>query len=382
MEKIIFRKFFYDIISFFLIVSFSLSLIAWIIQSVNYLDFISKDGHGFQVYFSFIFLNFPKIFSKIIIFSYFISLFYIIIKYQSNNEILIFWTNGVSKFKLVNFILKVSIIITVLQILLVYFIVPKAQDYSRDFIRGSNIDLFSSLITEKKFIDTVKDFTLFVESIDENGNMENIYLKDSIEKNNTQIISAKSGKIIENGSEKYLNLNFGQILDITNNNYSDTKVIKFNNTTFNLSSFKSKSTTFPKIQELDSKILTSCVRNFLFGNKKNYSLKIFHCSEKSAVKSAKELFNRSIKQIYIIVLGVVASILLFANERSPKNYIYKASIFTAGLIFTIISELNSEFLDISLKQNLIVVLIPILIFVISYLTILNLNKKNIWNNVK
>ncbi|MDC3060703.1 LptF/LptG family permease [Candidatus Pelagibacter sp.] len=377
MEKIIFRKFFYDIISFFLIVSFSLSLIAWIIQSVNYLDFISKDGHGFQVYFSFIFLNFPKIFSKIIIFSYFISLFYIIIKYQSNNEILIFWTNGVSKFKLVNFILKVSIIITVLQILLVYFIVPKAQDYSRDFIRGSNIDLFSSLITEKKFIDTVKDFTLFVESIDENGNMENIYLKDSIEKNNTQIISAKSGKIIENGSEKYLNLNFGQILDITNNNYSDTKVIKFNNTTFNLSSFKSKSTTFPKIQELDSKILTSCVRNFLFGNKKNYSLKIFHCSEKSAVKSAKELFNRSIKQIYIIVLGVVASILLFANERSPKNYIYKASIFTAGLIFTIISELNSEFLDISLKQNLIVVLIPILIFVISYLTILNLNKKNI-----
>ena len=162
MEKIIFRKFFYDIISFFLIVSFSLSLIAWIIQSVNYLDFISKDGHGFQVYFSFIFLNFPKIFSKIIIFSYFISLFYIIIKYQSNNEILIFWTNGVSKFKLVNFILKVSIIITVLQILLVYFIVPKAQDYSRDFIRGSNIDLFSSLITEKKFIDTVKDFTLFV----------------------------------------------------------------------------------------------------------------------------------------------------------------------------------------------------------------------------
>ena len=377
MEKIIFRKFFYDIISFFLIVSFSLSLIAWIIQSVNYLDFISKDGHGFQVYFSFIFLNFPKIFSKIIIFSYFISLFYIIIKYQSNNEILIFWTNGVSKFKLVNFILKVSIIITVLQILLVYFIVPKAQDYSRDFIRGSNIDLFSSLITEKKFIDTVKDFTLFVESIDENGNMENIYLKDSIEKNNTQIISAKSGKIIENGSEKYLNLNFGQILDITNNNYSDTKVIKFNNTTFNLSSFKSKSTTFPKIQELDSKILISCVRNFLFGNKKNYSLKIFHCSEKSAVKSAKELFNRSIKQIYIIVLGVVASILLFANERSPKNYIYKASIFTAGLIFTIISELNSEFLDISLKQNLIVVLIPILIFVISYLTILNLNKKNI-----
>ena len=52
MEKIIFRKFLYDIIGFFLIVSLSLSLITWIIQSVNYLDFISKDGHGFKVYFA------------------------------------------------------------------------------------------------------------------------------------------------------------------------------------------------------------------------------------------------------------------------------------------------------------------------------------------
>ena len=41
---------------------------------------------------------------------------------------------------------------------MVYFIVPKTQNYSRDFIRTSNIDLFESLITEKKFIDTVKDF--------------------------------------------------------------------------------------------------------------------------------------------------------------------------------------------------------------------------------
>ena len=109
MEKIIYRKFLSDFITFFLVVTFSLSLIVWVIQSVNYLDFITKDGHGFKVYFSFIILNFPKIFSKIIIFSYFVSLFYTIQKYQSNNEILIFWTNGISRLKLINFIIKFSI---------------------------------------------------------------------------------------------------------------------------------------------------------------------------------------------------------------------------------------------------------------------------------
>ena len=116
MEKIIFRKFFYDLLSFFLITSISLSLITWIIQSVNYLDLISNDGHGFKVYFAFVALNFPKIFSKVIIFSYFISLFYIIQKYQFSNEILIFWTNGISKIKLINFIIKISIIFTIIQL--------------------------------------------------------------------------------------------------------------------------------------------------------------------------------------------------------------------------------------------------------------------------
>ena len=377
MEKIIFRKFLYDLISFFLIVSLSLSLIVWIIQSVNYLDFISKDGHGFKVYFAFISINFPKIFSKIIIFSYFISLFYIIIKYQSNNEILIFWTNGISKLRLVNFIFKVSIVFTIIQISVVYFLIPKSQDYSRDFIRSSKIDLFSSLITEKKFIDTVKNFTIFVEKIDANGNLQNIFLKDNISTTNNQIISAKSGKIIEKDSDKFLILNFGQILDLTDKNYYNTKVIKFNSTTFNLSNLKTKSTTRPKIQEIDSKILISCMNNFLFGKKENYFLPIFTCSESSAIKSFKEIFNRSIKQLYIVVLGVLATILIFTNDKNPKNNLFRSLIFFIGISFIVVSEVNSEFLNLSFTNNLIFILLPLIIFILTYLMIFELNKKNI-----
>ena len=376
MEKIIFRKFLYDLLVFFLIVSTSLSLITWVIQSVNYLDFISKDGHGFDVYFSFISLNFPKIFSKVIIFSYFVSLFYIIQKYQLNNEILIFWTNGVSKLHVVKFILVISIFLTLVQILLVYLAVPKFQNYSRDFIRTSNIDFFASLITEKKFIDTVKDFTIFVENIDEKGNMENIYIKDSVDAINTQIISAKKGNLIEADSQKLLQLNYGQILDITNNNFQDTKVIKFNTTTFNLTNFKSKSTTFPKIQELDSNILISCINTFYFGNKIKYTVpNVFHCSENSSVKSLKEIFNRSIKQTYIILLGVVASILIFFSDKNPKFFFHKFIVFFIGLIFVILSEINNELLDFSLSKNIIFIFLPAILFIFTFCIILNFNKK-------
>ncbi len=377
MEKIIFRKFLYDFISFFLTVSLSLSLIVWIIQSVNYLDFISQDGHGFKVYFAFIALNFPKIFSKIIIFSYFVSMFYIIQKYHSNNEILIFWTNGISKIKLINFIIKISIIFAVIQILIVNFIVPQSQSYSKDFIRSSNIDLFASLITEKKFIDTVKDFTIFVENIDTDGNMKNIYLKDSVNQLNTQIITAKSGKIIQNGQEKFLKLNYGQILDIENEKFSNTKVIKFNNTTFSLSNLKSKSTTFPKIQELNSQVLISCVNNFLFGEGEEYILPIYQCKRDTYMKGAKELFNRSIKQFYIIILGMISAMLIFLNDKNPNNFRFKVIIFMIGIVFAVLSEINAEFLNYSIINNLLNVLLPSMIFIFGYFFIINFSKHNI-----
>ena len=84
MEKLIFRKFAKDVFLFFLLVSISISLIVWVIQAVNYLDIVTEDGHGFKVYFLYTLLSLPKIFSKILPFVYFVSLFYIIGKYENN----------------------------------------------------------------------------------------------------------------------------------------------------------------------------------------------------------------------------------------------------------------------------------------------------------
>ena len=75
MEKLIFRKFFFDIIGFFLIGILCLSLIVWVIQAVNYLDFVSEDGHSFKVYFITLFLAFQ--YSLVYYFSFFSSLYFI-----------------------------------------------------------------------------------------------------------------------------------------------------------------------------------------------------------------------------------------------------------------------------------------------------------------
>ena len=85
MKKILFRKLLYDCLIFFTITLFSSSLIIWVFQAVNYLDLIIDDGRNYSVYLQYTFLNLPKIISRILPTIFFISLFYMIIKYESNN---------------------------------------------------------------------------------------------------------------------------------------------------------------------------------------------------------------------------------------------------------------------------------------------------------
>ena len=128
MNKLIFRKFSQDIVNFFLIASFSITFIVWIIQAVNFLDLVSDDGHSLNVYFTYVSLSLPKIFSKTIIFVFFISVFYVINKYNSSNELIVFWNNGIKKIKFINFILLFSVFFLILQLVFNLFMFKQESD--------------------------------------------------------------------------------------------------------------------------------------------------------------------------------------------------------------------------------------------------------------
>ena len=86
---------------------------------------------------------------------FFFSLFFELIKYEEQNQTIIFWTNGIKKISFLNVVVKYSLFFLILQLLLSLVIVPAAQDKARSFIRQSNIDYLPLLIKPKKFIDGV-----------------------------------------------------------------------------------------------------------------------------------------------------------------------------------------------------------------------------------
>ena len=108
MKKIIFKNISQEHIKFFLLCIITISSIIWVLQAVNYLDFVTEDGHGFLVYFNYTLLSLPKIIGRIFPFAIFLSFTYILLKYENKNELVIFWNFGIKKITFINFFIKFS----------------------------------------------------------------------------------------------------------------------------------------------------------------------------------------------------------------------------------------------------------------------------------
>ena len=374
MKKLIFRKFLIDAFFSFMVLIISFSTIVWVIQAVNYLDFVSEDGHGFKVYFLYTLFNFPKIFSKLFLISLFISIFYVILKYENDNELSIYWSVGISKINFINKVLKFSILLLILQFSFTSYLSPKSQSMGKSFIRMSNIDFFPSLIKEKKFIDTLSDLTIYVdEQSDNKKKFKNILIKDQKKiANEYQIIVANEGEIITNNNINYLILKKGEIF--SSNNNKDFSNFKFENFEFNLSNFSSKTTIISKIQENKSSNIIKCYLNNSNINKKFYiNYDELRCDEKGKKDIIQEIFKRFYQPFFIPILCLVACMQIINNKFNINYTFNKIIIFIFGFLTLFVSEILIKYTGNNVTQDIIILIFPITLFSIIYLFVLKKN---------
>ncbi len=365
MKKLIFKNIISEILLFLFLSLFALTIIIWIIQAVNFLDLVSEDGHSFSIYFKFSLLSIPKILSRILIFVLFISIFYVISKYEENNEILIFWTNGINKAQFINSVLIFSIIFIILQLCLNSLIVPKSLDLGRKYIRTSGIELFPSLLKEKKFIDTVSDLTIFIDKKSNDGKLKKIFLKDKFDDDNSKIIIAKEGQILSKNNSYYLMLEKGRMLNLEKKN---TNIIEFSESELNLSLYSTKTTTFPKIQEIGSEEILECLVSYYQINK-NYTKRNFVCNETSIQSVNKEFFRRFINPVYILLVTFIAASLVL-KSKDEKNYLkFKYFIFVLGITTIILSEVSAEYLNFDDALSSILIATPFFLGLLVYFTL-------------
>ena len=366
MKKTLFKKILSDCLIFFSISLLFTALVIWIFQAVNHLDIMIEDGRDHLTYIKFTLLIFPKVIVKLLPFIFFLSFIYIITKYELENELIIFWNFGVSKFSVINFFFKFSIVLVIFQIFLTSTIVPTTQDKARSYLRNSSIDFIENLIKPRTFNDTIKNLTIYSDKKDKDGYLKQIYIKSG-GVDNFQITYANKGKFINTENKQIFDLYNGETINFSNNKITN---LKFKRSYLNLSDISTNTTTYKKTQEVSTADLITCYKNIHNKISADLSeiLKIENCRTENINNILKEFHKRITLPMYIPALMLICLLVIIKSKENSNYTMYRLKIFFLGFLIIILSELSLRFVEKNFLNNLIIFLTPIIIMIYLYIT--------------
>ena len=366
----IYKHFFIELSKYFFITLFTFTAIVWTVQAVNFLDLVVEDGHALSVYLGYSLLNIPKILTKFIPLSFLISLVLAILKFENDNELIILWTAGLNKIKIVNFFFKISLLVTLLQLIFSSIINPNILNYSRSLIKSSNLDFISSMVKTNQFNDTVPGLTIFVEKKNQDGSMNNIFIRDeskilksinNVDKTKNITIIAKRGRVVNPDSPALI---LGDGIIQSQKSDKSIQTIKFQKTVLKLDNLQTRSIVQTKIQETPSGSLINCYFN-------KVERKIINCPRDHKKDDVLSEINRRFGiPMYIPVVTLIICFLL--NTRSEnrfKNY-FKYFYTIIAFMILVVAEILVKYSGKSFNNSLIYYFTPFLLMPLIYLEII------------
>ena len=333
----------------YLSILFAFGLIIWITQAVRLLDLISEDGNSISIYFLYILSTLPKIISRIFIIVFFISLIVTISRFENFNELRAIWFSGLDKKKFINYLVKYSILLTLLIILIRLFVVPYFSNYSRYLLLNSEVGSIAPLIKQNNFNNPLKELTVYVGKKNQINEIEEIVLfEDNEEK--TKTIVAKSGVIVKENNKNLLVLVDGSIQEKNKN--GKISILDFDKITLDLNQYNKKTGDHYKFNEMFSFELIQ---------------KLINDSDIRKKDIINELSYRVIIPLFIPSLVILGFCLIAIHKELINSNLIKIIIFLAGIfiIFTgeILLNLSSKINHI----NLLLYISPLLFLIINKL---------------
>tara|TARA_E500000178_G_C17014617_1_gene752274 strand:+ start:84 stop:1193 length:1110 start_codon:yes stop_codon:yes gene_type:complete len=368
LQNKIYQNYLKETIKTFSVIVLGLALIALTVRAVNFLELIVDNGYPVITYFKYSFLNIFGIAPKFIPLAFFISVIIFIIKHKNDSELIILWTSGVEKIKLVNLILISSLFVVAFYLIMSTILTPSALNKSRQLLSKDNLNSLLPTIRSQNFSDSFKGFTLKVDKKIENE-IEGIFLHDTgknLKNFSSNISDVSSTTIIAREgivNNRSLLLISGQVISSKKN--KKIEIINFDQLNINLKDLATTTIKKPKIQETSTLKLLSC----FFENFRNNEI----CNDESKKEILPNLIRRLILPFYIPAIALICSFLLISNNL---HFVQRFSVFSLSFLLLVFTELIIRYTGVNNILRVLYIVLPFTIMIIAY-SILSIKfKKN------
>ena len=368
-----------ELIKSFILILFSLSLIAWTVRAVNFLDLIVDSGYSTSTYFIYSLLNLTNIMTKFIPLSFLLALVLTIIKLERQSELLVLWTSGISKSKITNLFFLISLFIFFFYVIFSTIITPTALNKSRSLVKQSGVDTVTNLIKPNAFSDAFKGLTFYVGEKKDNI-IKNIFIKDDGNNLNSLLPENSSSKnktvIAERGiiNKNKIILEKGIIQSFEKDN--TVRIIQFNKTLLNFNNLDNRVIKDVKIQETSTYKILSCLKNHYYNQISDEYVK--NCPKDNIAIVIETFSRRILMPLYIPLVAVLISFMLIYTKNKKSKIINRYFFFILSFILLVLSELLVRYSGISKFGFYTYFLTPFLLFPLLYVVLI----KKFWKELK
>lgn len=209
IEKYIIKQL---LISTLLLILLVISIFA-LSKSVQLIDLSLNRGLPIIFFFKLILFSLPAIIPIILPIIFCLSILFTYSRMKNDSELIVLESAGTSKIKLIKPVIFFGGILVIISLFFTTYVSPNSNQNFRNLLHSIKNDYSSSLLEEGTFNTIGDSYTIFIKKRSNTGQLENIFIHESKNKNKPTTLIAKNGALIrsnfgtkillENGSQHF-----------------------------------------------------------------------------------------------------------------------------------------------------------------------------------
>jgi lipopolysaccharide export system permease protein len=316
-EKYILKK----ILMTMLVITISITGIAWLSQSLRFIDFIVNKGLNVSTFIYLTSLILPSLMWVVVPFCLYISIIYTLNKLANDSELIILQTTSLNPKQIAKPIIKFSIICVFISLMIGFYFMPSSFRQFKDMQNEIRNSYATILLQEGVFSSPSDDLTIYIEEKLSNTSFKSLVVHDTREEGKKVTISAREGTLTETDEGPVFVLTDGSYQELSDKS-KELSLLYFDKYNLKLSPFKKKLT-----ENRRREIKERYLHELIFHEHTN--------DEKFTNKAFGEIHYRITWPLYNVILVLIA-LYPFTNNYFSRRKNSKRVIISSISALTII----------------------------------------------
>ncbi len=194
--RLIERYLFRQLLGPTLATTLALALVALLSQTLQTLDIIVDQHQSAAVFTKIVLLSMPQLLAIVLPIALFVAALITLNRLHTEQEIVVCFAGGASRWRVVSPFLRLAVLMAIFTVVLNLWIAPWCQRLRQDELFRVKTDLVTSLVREGTFTQPGKGLTVYAQSSDRSGALNNIFIDQMKDDGSSSTFNARTGNIV------------------------------------------------------------------------------------------------------------------------------------------------------------------------------------------